>query len=306
MDVINYDFSAFINIFNRMRHTDTVTPDDLTELKTELNSFFKDSKCSDVLYTTNIDNMFFGVKVLPVIHPDGDPDIYDLLSSEDPYRVTSYLVEIDSKLLDPIMNLGSWQLLAIILHEVNALIGDSTPMDYARNALNTYLAANKEHIKITHSIHYQEILCYGLKDYLSKCRSMFYTNDETEIAGDTFANSYGLSSFLLAGYKKVNRNNIKLYENAEVSKFITFSWALSVYKNLAIRRIGALKVLSRAKQLTGSKLEKIEIDNVIRRIHRIDDNALIESASVLRETVYIMSLTCRYVMSKMKMMLFIL
>ena len=43
------------------------------------------------------------------------------------------------------------------------------------------------------------------------------------------------------------------------------------------RRIPALKTLNRAKALTGSRIEKAEIENVIRRINRIDDSALNEA-----------------------------
>ena len=107
---------------------------------------------------------------------------------------------------------------------------------------------------------------------------MFYTSDISEILADEFARSYGFSDELSSAYDKVTTNNIKLYENSEVSKFITFSWALNLYKNLKTRRVGALKTLARAKQLTGSRLEQLEIDNVIRRIKRIDDDIIVESA----------------------------
>ena len=62
MNNINYDFSAFINVFNRMKEHGSATPSDLGTLKNELNGFFKDSKCKDVLYTNNTDKMFFGIK----------------------------------------------------------------------------------------------------------------------------------------------------------------------------------------------------------------------------------------------------
>lgn len=278
MDKINYDFSGFIEVFSRMLENGNAKNADLLELKSELNHFFKDSKCKEVLYTNNTDKMFFGMKVISMIDAD---DIYDYLVDDEPKRVDEYIIEIDSHLLNPVLGLTPRELMAILLHEVGHLVGDSHPIEDARNALNAYLASNKEFIKVTKSIHYKEILAYGLKDYLSKSQSMFYNSDISEISADEFAHVYGLGDSLYNAYKKITRNNFKLYENSNISKFITFSWTISLYKNLRIHRVGALRTLARAKQLTGSRLEKMEIDNIIRRINRIDDDAILESSNII-------------------------
>ena len=276
MNKFNYDFSEFYEVFQNMKENCTATPSGLRTLKNELNRFFKDSTCKEVLYTNNNDKMFFGMKTIAMIDAD---DIYEYLIDDEPVRIGKYIIEIDSHLLNPVLNLTPNELIAVLLHEVGHLVGDATPIQNARNAMNVYLASNKDHINIRHSIHFKEMLAYGLKDYLSKSTSLFYTNDFNEIYADEFAESYGFREHLSTAYDKISSNNMKLYENTEVSKFITFSWVLSVYKNLKIRRVGAIRTLARAKQLTGSRLEAMEIDNVIRRIHRIDDDLIMESAN---------------------------
>ncbi len=278
MDRINYDFSGFLQVFSRMLENGNAKNADLVELRSELNHFFKDSKCKEVLYTNNTDKMFFGMKVISMIDAD---DIYDYLVDDEPKRIDEYIIEIDSHLLNPVLALTPAELMAILLHEIGHLVGDSQPIEDARNALNAYLAANKDYIKVTKSIHYKEILAYGLKDYLSKNQSMFYNSDISEISADEFAYAYGLGNELYNAYKKITKNNFKLYENSNISKFITFGWTISLYKNLRVRRVGALRTLSRAKMLTGSRLEKMEIDNVIRRINRIDDDAILESSNLV-------------------------
>ena len=278
MEKVIYDFSGFTEALSTLLTNGTATSENLAVLKAELNKFFKDSNCKEVLFTTNTDKMFFGIRLIPVIDAD---DIYDYLVDDEPQRITKYLMEIDSKLLDPIMALSTEELLAIILYDVSHLVGTSEPIDNARNALHAYLASNKEHIKVTQSIHYKEILAYGLKDYLAKCASLFYESDPSKITGDEFCFMYNLGDALYSGYSKISKNNIKLYENCEISKFITFGWTLSLYKNIRIRRISSLRTLGRAKQLTGSRLEKMEIDNVIRRINRIDDDAILEAGGVI-------------------------
>ena len=279
MNKMHYNFDSFIDAFAEMKRVGTATPATLRLIKTELNKFFNDSECKEVLYTDNTDKMFFGMKIIAMIDAD---DIYEYLADAEPddIRIGKYIVEIDSHLLNPIMDLQPDELMAILLHEVGHMVGDSAPIENARNALNIYLASNKDNLKVSKSIHYKEILAYGLKDYLSKSRSMFYNSDISEIYADEFAASYGFDEALGTAYKKITSNNIKLYENSEISKFITFGWTLSLYKNMRIRRVGALRTLARAKQLTGSRLEKMEIDNVIRRIKRIDDDVLLESSDV--------------------------
>ena len=276
---INYDFTGLSEALGVIKEAGNATPENLRTIKSELNRFFTDSVCKDVLFTNNTDKMFFGAKVIAMIDAD---DIYDYLMDNDARRIGSYIIELDSHLFDPILDLTPGELTAVVLHEVGHMVADAEPIENARKALNVYLAANKDHVKITDRIHYKEILAYGLKDYLSKTRSMFYVGDKSEIYADEFAIAYKFDASLRNAYDKIVRNNIKLYENSEISKFIVFGWALSIYKNLKIRRIGAIKTLNRAKILTGSRLEQLEIDNVIRRINRIDDSALLESSGAFK------------------------
>lgn len=271
----DYDFSNLFQALEGISANYVATPDQLVTIKKELNRFFKDSNCKEVLYTTNTDKMFFGIKIVPIIDVDS---IFEYLIDDEDIRIDSYIVEFDSKLFDPIMNLSAVELAAVLVHEVSRLVGDSTPMMNARNAMNRYLAANRDHIKITQSVHYKEILAYGLKDYLSKCGSLFYIDDKTEIYADEFAAAYGFSNPLSDAYDKIHNANMKLYENSEVSKFITFAYALTIYKNLRVHRVGSIHVMTRAKLLTGSRLERMEMENVIRRVKRIDDESILEGA----------------------------
>jgi hypothetical protein len=126
------------------------------------------------------------------------------------------------------------------------------------------------------SIHYKEILAYGLKDFLSKDRSMFYTVDEDEVLADEFVRGCGYDQYLDSAMKKIIQNNSKLYADSDISKFTTFAWTLRLYRGLRLRRVGALKTLAKAKHLTASKIEKMEMDNVARRINKIDDSMLLE------------------------------
>lgn len=268
MKNINYDFSNFLEIYQRMIDQGPRSKD-LKDLQHELNNFFKDGSCKEVLYTNNTNNEFFGM----VVHLSVVPRlIYDYLVAETPMSICDYYLEIDSKLFDPLLNLDAKELLAITLHEVGHLVGSSIPIEQARHDMDAYLASNREHIKISDMDAYREILAYGLTDYLSKCNSMFYTANMSELSADEFVNKCGFSNDLLSAYDKIVAKHMKLYRDCQVDKFTVFAWTLNVYKNLKIERIGALKVLNRAKVLTGSRLQQKEITRLIDNINRAEDD----------------------------------
>lgn len=276
MRKLSYDFSSLNNVFAEGLEKGGLTQSQLRTIKRELNNFFRDSVCIDVYYTDNTSKPFFGMIVCPRINGDG---IYDYLMGDDSIRFTEYTIEIDSHLFNPMLGLRSREITALLLHEVGHVVNDSTPIMDARKYLDEYLAKNNETIKMSDSIHYREILAYALKDFVSKDRSVFYTNDVDEILADDFARSYGFGAALEAAMQKILSSNMKLYQGQTDDKFSTFTWSLRLYRHMQYRRIPALRMLGKAKALTGSRIEKAEIENVIRRINRIDDTALMEAVT---------------------------
>lgn len=272
--MIKYDFTNLADAISRLKNKLNVNTSDLKTIKNELNKFFTDSNCKEVLYTTNIDRMFFGIKVMPII---STTSIYDLISDNDPYRIDTYMIEFDSKLFDPILNLDIEKIVSILLYEVSRLVNDSTPMENARDTLNAYLYDNKDNIKISDSIHYKDILGFGLRDYLSKVNSFFYIEDSDIFYSNEFLNAYGLAYDLGMAHDIIYRNFGSIYANAQVSKFAIFAWTLSVYRNLKIRRVGAINTLTRASAFTASRIEQTEYENMVKRIKHIDDNMVLES-----------------------------
>ncbi len=275
MRSIHYDFTPFNDIFSRIIARGRADASDMNNLKRELNKFFKDSDCKNVYYTDNTDKMFFGMKVCADIDSS---KIYEYLTGNDNVRIGRYMIEIDSKLFNPVMNMQPEELTAILLHEVGHMVNDTTPINDARNYINCYLADNKETLKYSDSVHYREILAFGLKDFLSKDHSFFYIADEDEILADEFVRGCGYDRYLDSAQKKIIANNAKLYADYDsISKFTTFAWTMRLYKSLRFRRVGALRTLAKAKALTGSKIEKAEMENLAKRIVRIDDDTLLES-----------------------------
>lgn len=273
METINYDFSEFRNILLDIKNNGANSAK-LNSLRNELNLFFKDSTCLDVIYTNNTDKMFFGMVVIPEINSFS---IIDILQSNEPYRIRSYYVEFDSKLFSPSLDMDVDELVAILLHDVGHVVNDSKPIYQVRAAIDSYLAKNNEVLAITDSIHYKEILGFGIKDAVRKFSSIFEKQKEDELIADEFVAYYGFGPALESGFDKIVQAGFNINRNIN-NKLIVLTWVLRIYKDIKLRRISAIRTLNKGKELTGSRLEKREIDNVIRRMNRIDDEALIEGA----------------------------
>lgn len=266
---IDYDFSEFIDIIKKLKHQPSNVH--MRELRNELNKFFSDSKCIDAMYTNNTDKMFFGMAVMPKIESD---DVKKIVLTNDPVRIKGYYLEVDSKLFSPMLGLTSREILAILLHEVGHMVNDSTPVDVVRKNLDVYLVKTNQTIKINDSVHYRGILAFGLKDALRKVTSIFEYEDD-EIIADSFVVACGFGNDLTSAFDKIVRNSYNINKDVG-NKFIVLAWVLRLYVDVKIRRIVAIKSLRKAESRTASKLERNEMENVIRRLNRIDDDSLLE------------------------------
>lgn len=268
--VLDYNFSGFDNIMYELIYEKSNINTTTKQLQKELNKFFSDCKCMEVIYTEN-DNMFFGMRVIPVIEGDTANRI---LQMDDSIRIDKYYLELDSKLFESVLNFAPRELTAIVLHEVGHMVNDTQPIEELRHCIDVYLARNNEVIKLSDSIHYSEILAYGMRDALIKITSIF-ENDE-EVLADEFVVACGYGDDLARALDKILKNGFKI-NAGQSNKMITLSWVLRLYKDVKLRRIPAIRTLQKAKSMTSSKLQKKEYDGVIKRLYRIDDEALIES-----------------------------
>ena len=276
MRKINYDFTDLENIFDGALARTSLNTSDLGAIRRELNRFFKDSNCSQVYYTNNMDKMFFGIIVNASIDSD---KIYDYLMGTEDIRISKYNLEYDSHLFNPTLGMEAKEIVALTLYEIGHVVNDMTPIQRARQYLDEYLAKTNETMPMSDSYNYRDILAFALKDFVAKDRSAFFTQDTDEILADDFVRMYGYGPYLESAMSKIISKNFKLYSGTDVDKFAVFTWTLGIYRHLGTRRIPAIRAINRAKALTGSRIEKMEMDNLIRRITRIDDHVLIEASN---------------------------
>lgn len=249
----------------------------LKELQYVLNKFYDESECKGVIYTNNIDKLFFGLIVMPEIKAE---DVIDIITKDKRYIIKKYFLEIDSKLFGDDLKLSSQEITALLLHDIGMLVNDSAPCENVKRAIDRYLEENHQVLKLSDSIHYQEILSYGFRDALRKSTTIFekskYIPDDQ--LTDEFIDWTNYEQAIQSAFNKINA--LGLNYNREVdNKFLVLSWVLRVYRDVLHNRIPALKVLERGQLLTASQIERKEMNNMARRLNRIDDDALLESYS---------------------------
>lgn len=278
----NYDFHDCITIIEQLRQNPD--PDHLRHLAHELNMFFKGSKCNGVLYTTNTDKSFFGLCVMPRI---SENDIYDILlndqfdySEEHNAKVESYFVELDSKLFDPLLALSNKQILAMILHDVGALVNSSSAIDIAKAEIDVYLDKTDSVIRRASTINYATLLTFGFKDLLWKTTSVMF-KDHSKLLADDFLINLGFGIELEEAIKKLKDYGYISFLNGgrkDVSTII--AWCLSVYNDILTNRIITIRGLKKSISYTAIRLVKREIERVITALSRIDDASLLEAGPI--------------------------
>ena len=172
------------------------------------------------------------------------------------------------------------------MHEVYNLVSDAAPCESVCKAIDAHLTKNNDVLKISDSIHYMELLSYGFRDAVRKFITIF---DKKEVDNNPVMNDFfewcGYEQNIKSAFNKIALNWYN-YNKEINNKFIVLAWVLRVYKNVRDNRIPALMMIDRCKQLSPSKIEIKELDNIARRLNRIDDDALIESAGTAEHILY--------------------
>ena len=142
----------------------------LESLRKELNKFFKDSNCKEILFTRS-DSLFFGMCVYPIITKEL---CVEILQDEKPVRFDQYAIEIDSKILHPSLDITPREMVAMILHEVGHIVNDPNPVNEVRKAIALQLTKSGDSLNIPKTAQYYTIISYGIKDTIRRLTSMFF------------------------------------------------------------------------------------------------------------------------------------
>lgn len=245
---------------------------ELNKIKECLNKIFPDSKCVDVIYTVNTDKMFFGIVTLPILSPN---EILNIMTSDEDSKITTYKVELDSKLFSDMIDLSLDEITALIVHEVARLVNDYYPINNARYLIDKTVLDYGITLKMSEYIPYIEIIGYGIKEAARRSVSIFENNYLVPYYLDE---TYELTDSLRRAITKLE-NKGNLWDTEIDNKSIIIKWVVRLYTNILKYRIMSLHTLEKGIELTGSVLVVNEMKNIVKKLHRIDDYSLMQEAS---------------------------
>ena len=232
-----------------------------TEINEILNKIFPDKQCVHVSVTYNTDKVCFGVIVNPVI---SNIDLMDILLNDSEMSIDKYMVEIDTKIVNV---LDANDLAMYIIHDVDAITHPHA-VTRTRAYIDVLMADQEDNIDLKNSINYSNILIYGIKYTMRKLTSLLQYNAEEEKLWPRLVD-------LRANIAKAIPQILGDQTKPDLS---LLQWCLLVYKNLDTEYKDAINVLNNAKAVTGSELDKSEIDKLIKSLRRAASELITESS----------------------------
>ena len=251
----------------------------ITDLKEALNNIFAEYcyNCLDILYTQNTDNEYFGVIVNPSI--DG-MTAFKIFATGEPVRLCNYQLELDSKLFES--DLTSDEITAIILFEISSIL-DAAKIDQVRNLIDIHLLADDEVISLRDSLNYNQLIIYGIKDALYKLSSIKYKSTEEDVLSNNAVETLNFKDSLINAQEKLTGNVFTQTDSLsadDLESSAALRMVFLIYKDVSGYAVNAIDAYKDAKQFTGSKLQKIELDKVIESISRISSVPVKEEVSL--------------------------
>lgn len=255
--------------------------ENLETLKRYINRFFEGTSiCDNIIYTTNIDKLFFGIYVLPNIQLAEIYHIDESIYRVKPYkvhpkipRIMNYSVEFDSRLFGDDLGLTSEEILLFLLHDIGALVNDNSPVKEIVKVIDKYCIENNKDLILGLGPK-DRLLSFGIQSSLQKLTSIFEKSNVEEIQtkSNQIMNDYFKEIFnphylkiIISGFNKIEHAGFN-YNKEVTNKFLTLSWTLRNFFNFKESIISVLHTLAKCRSLTGSKLEKTSINLLIANI----------------------------------------
>ncbi len=231
----------------------------IENLRLALNKIFT-SKCRDLIVTKNT-KLFFGMCVDPII----TPELVSVIMETDKKVVfDSYDLEIDDNIFNPLLNLSTDEIIAILLHEIGHVVNDYGPVEKVRNliALETSIKAKTSTVPIILPIISPSVGCvfvYCIKEMIRKTNSMFRIYKDSEVLADVFVYECGYQKYLNTAFEKILKNGLLHNDSTRGKKLLTFPelvWTINLVTNIKLRRLPALRAVKGFNTMTGSHVLK--------------------------------------------------
>lgn len=257
-ETIQYDFSNLAKAISKLSsECDHARKTALLDIKNELNKFFTDFKCTEVLYTLNTDHEFFGIQVSPMLH---DEESYSKLFDPNcSIGFDHYAIEFDSQLFNG--EFTEMEILALMIHDLNRLNNSQLLKDIVA-IIDHVSVCNGEEIKINNLLYNIPFFIFALQDTARKMTSAFEFIPTDLAFADDFIRSYGLAQYYESGIFAIKKCRHNL-EGQICCPALTMNWYMQRYHMTQHSFIDLVDDLKDAIKLTGSKLVRRMLDQTL-------------------------------------------
>lgn len=266
--MIKYDFSNIEKVFYNIKLTSKPTPNELNILRREINKFYDDVECTQIIFTNNTDKQFFGMCVYPIT---ASSDAIKIIEGEESRALRSYVLELDSKLFNEVIDFTPRELTAILLHEIGHIMNDNNNLKKISNYINAYQGNTNTSLNIRDIVMYPELFLFVFKRTLRQLGSIF-EKDKSEFEADRISVEYGYGNDLETAFAKI----IKMRGTSltvDKDKFINLKWFFITYNQLTKRKKNIVRLLQDMGEYSGSKLEKEAFKKLQQKLR--DDNKIV-------------------------------
>lgn len=263
-DKISRVESVFNNILYMKPEDRVVSPtiNALSDLSDALNEIFDTNKCTDILYTSNTDKPFFGIKVAPLMNGS---DALTILLGEDRIRLEKYQIEFDSKLFN--IGLDSSELTAILLYEVSITMDNYDIIDNIRIMIDKAMLTDDDVLSIRDSANYSQLMIFAVKDAIYKLSDILTKEPEELVT--PIIQATNLEDSIISAKEKIATSATGISDTLSAQTPPILKWALMVYRDINRQKYMIYDTLTDAKNFTASRLEKRDIDACINALDRI-------------------------------------
>jgi len=249
----------------------------LEDMKNQLNNLFQESGiiCTNVIYTNNTDKPFFGIMVNPAISA---AESMLIIATDEPVKLTKYQVELDSKLFN--LGLEASELAATLIYEISSMLCDNGAIENTRAIVDLNSLKDDDVIYLRDSANYAQLVIYALKDTLYKVSSVMFKTDVDLIISNQYIQSLDLQEEIITAQQKISSSVFGTEDTLRDPKASIMNWMLMMYKDMKHNSRAVKDDLKDAKDFTGSRLTKAEIDKTIDAVDNINSQIVIENSTI--------------------------
>lgn len=240
---------------------------DLKSIQNCLNDVFGDKGCTEVLFTNNLDKLYFGIKVSPQI---SQSDVVNIVMGEEKVQMDRYKVEFDSRVFN--MGLDAIDITAYLIYEISSMMYSYDAIDKLRGLVDTIMTEEKDTIYLRDSVYYAGLVAYAFKDTLTKITSLIYKDESDEYIYNPYIHTANLEDALITAHDTIISSEIGPKDSMRSTNTTILNWMFIMYRDMAMNSSTVMDQLRDARDFTGSELEKLDIDIAIDAVNHIDNS----------------------------------